>query len=111
MRKFHILLLLISTFAFSHTGHQADGGGKIWHFQDSELTLSGDYISSENGMVVLRLTGDLSIQEFPLEAFAMEDQLVIMQRMALSEKFNNFFLSLILDVAKNLPHSFKSQST
>ena len=68
MRKFHILLLLISTFAFSHTGHQADGGGKIWHFQDSELTLSGDYISSENGMVVLRLTGDLSIQEFPLEA-------------------------------------------
>lgn len=46
MRKFHILLLLISTFAFSHTGHQADGGGKIWYFQDSELTLSGDYISS-----------------------------------------------------------------
>jgi len=89
MRKFHILLLLISTFAFSHTGHHADGGGKIWHFQDSELTLSGDYISSENGMVVLHLTGDLSIQEFPLEAFAMEDQLVIMQRMALSEKFNN----------------------
>lgn len=89
MRKFYLLLFLFSNFSFSHTGHHAGGNGKIWHFQDAESTLSGDFISSENGMVTLRLSGDLSIQEFPLEAFAMEDQLVIMERIALAEKFNN----------------------
>ena len=40
-------------------------------------------------MVILHLSGDNSIKEIPLENFPMEDQLIIMERMVLTEKFNN----------------------
>ena len=89
MRKLYLLLFIFSNFVFSHSGHHANSSSKKWHFQDAETTLTGDLISSENGMVILHLSGDNSIKEIPLEAFPMEDQLIIMKRMALAEKFNN----------------------
>lgn len=83
------LLFIFSNFAFSHSGYHGNGSGKTWHFQDTESAITGDFISTENGMVILRLAEDNSIKEIPLEKFAMEDQLIILERMILAEKFNN----------------------
>ena len=89
MRSLYILLLLVSNFIFSHSGYHGNGSGKTWYFQDTESAITGDFISSKNGVVMLRLAVDNSIKEILLESFTMEDQLIILERIALAEKFNN----------------------
>ena len=73
---------------FSYSGYHANSSNKKWHLKDAKTTLKGDLFSSE-GMVILRLSVDNSIKEIPLESFPMEDKLIIIEIMALEEKFNN----------------------
>ena len=88
LKAFLIVVLSSHCFvSFAHSGGQSHNAKK-WYFQDSDVFVEADFVSSVNGIVTLSLADQYAIVKYPLESFSMEDQLIIMERLALIEKFN-----------------------
>ena len=88
LRAFLIVVLSSHCFvSFAHSGGHSHNAKK-WYFQDSDAFIEADFVSSVNGIVTLRLADQYAIVKYPLESFSMEDQLIIMERLALIERFN-----------------------
>ena len=83
-----LILLFFCLVVFSHGKGDDSHNAKKWYFQDSDSFVEADFISCINGMVSLRLNDHYSIVKFPLESFSIEDQLIVMERLALIKKFN-----------------------
>ena len=81
------VFLFFCLVVFAH-GNGDSHNAKIWYFQDSDSFVEADFISCINGMVSLRLKDHYRIVKFPLESFSIEDQLIVMERLALIKKFN-----------------------
>lgn len=82
------ILLFFCLVVFAHGKGDDSHNAKKWYFQDSDSFVEADFISCINGMVSLRLKDHHSIVKFPLESFSIEDQLIVMERLALIKKFN-----------------------
>ena len=82
------ILLFFCLVVFAHGKGDDSHNAKKWYFQDSDSFVEADFISCINGMVSLRLKDHYSIVKFPLESFSIEDQLIVMERLALIKKFN-----------------------
>ena len=83
-----VVSFLYSFIGFTH-GAYYHHDNKKWFLHESNTFIHGDFICSSNGMVTMRLANQSALVKYPIESFSMEDQLIIMERLALMEKFNH----------------------
>ena len=83
-----LFLFLIATYnLFSHTdGHKHDV--KQWPLYDNTQLVTADYITFSEQMVFLKEAKSNNVITFPLTAFSMEDQLLILEHYELTQKLN-----------------------
>ena len=86
--KYCLFLFLITSYnVFSHTdGHK--NTGKQWSLYDNTQLITADYITFSKQMVFLKETKSNAVITFPLMAFSMEDQVVILEHHELTQKLN-----------------------